>query len=128
MNKKAKHIITYFSLFIGLVIFSHAVIPHDHHFQIFNNHSHTGDDDDNSGKNHAHCFYLNDVIIQKSDLSSNIINQKHVNAKDIAIKGNIKEQESLSLAEIVLNDNCYCFENDALLISAPVRGSPFHII
>jgi len=125
MRKKIKNTITFISLFIALVIFSHSILPHDHHFLLVG--THDNNDDDGSEKKSAHCFYFNDVIIQKSSLSSNIAIKKLVNIKVFAIK-NILVQEALFAPKNYSDNSFYYPISETLSYTSPTRGSPFSLV
>ncbi|HEB62158.1 MAG TPA: hypothetical protein ENI82_03305 [Bacteroidetes bacterium] len=124
MRKKIKNTITFISLFIALVIFSHSILPHDHHFLLVGTHD---NNDDGSEKKSAHCFYFNDVIIQKSSLSSNIAIKKLVKVKVFAIK-NILVQEALFAPNNYSDDSFYYPVNEIFSYTSPTRGSPFNLV
>jgi len=125
MRKKIKNTITFFSLFIGLVIFSHSIVPHDHHlsiFDIYNTHN-----ENNPDKGFAHCFYLNNVVIQKSFTHFNIAKKKPVKAKIFTVKS-IAKKEVVFFINNINDDNLYHPVNTILSYSSPTRGSPFLIV
>ncbi|WP_198416754.1 hypothetical protein [Marinilabilia rubra] len=77
MTKNGKNIALFFLWLAGLVIFSHEIIPHHHHFHSVYTHTHTthGDDCDHSHKsgdpfddasNHCHAF--NDITVERQNL------------------------------------------------------------
>lgn len=66
--KSLRHI---FLLFAGVVIISHLIIPHDHHFSIQNNSLKDSCQmpDEKSGRHPllpAHCYAFNDLTAEKS--------------------------------------------------------------
>ncbi len=127
MRKKIKNIITFFSLFIALVIFSHSVLPHDHHFDLACTHTHDDHNNDNSSENHAHCHYFNNIIIQKSHLASKIAIKKLEKVKIFAIK-NILVQESLFVPKNDIDNSFYYPFSEILTYTSPTRGSPFDLV
>ncbi len=127
MKKKIKNTITFISLFIALVIFSHSILPHDHHFDIFSMDVHNSHSEDSSDKNPVHCFYFNNVIIQKSITSSNIAIKKLVKVKVFAIK-NILVQEALFAPNNYSDNSFYYPVNEIFSYTSPTRGSPFNLV
>ena len=74
MAKKYKNTISIFLLIIGLVIFSHSILPHDHHYE---NHLETTNEE-HQEKNEKeqepfHCHFFNDIVINKITSSSQSI-------------------------------------------------------
>lgn len=54
-------------LVIGVVILSHSIIPHDHHYNIVCDTSEA--DHHENAKNHiAHCHYFNEIISQRASV------------------------------------------------------------
>jgi hypothetical protein len=77
MTKKGKNIAIVLLWLAGLVIFSHEVIPHHHHFHSVYTHNHAthGDGCDHSheegepfddGSNHCHAF--NDITVERQSV------------------------------------------------------------
>lgn len=122
VRKRIKNIITFFSILIGLVLFSHSVIPHDHHFDIFDKHD-AHHNDNSSEDNQAHCFYFNNVVIQKSFSSSKIVLKKNIKANSFVLT-NIIKHEALYHSKNLIDDYYYYPVNKILLSSSPTRGSP----
>ena len=71
MKREFKNIISFFLLITGLVIFSHSIIPHDHHYDVMNTTHHEHHNDENSGSEPIHCHYFNEIIFDKTILSFN---------------------------------------------------------
>ncbi len=125
MRKKYENITSILLLIVGLVIFSHSIIPHDHHYNSsVSDIEHHHHNDNDSGDEPIHCHYFNNIDFDKvrTNNVTNII-------KELPILYTVIFDEIFELDinyqvnnYINLNDNLpdYC----VLISISPTRGSP----
>ncbi len=126
MNNKYINTNIIFSVFIGLFIFFHAVVPHDHHYNesvIISEHTETASSTDK--EKNTHCFAVNILFLQKTELS---VDNKIFETKFPFLFFNKKEYENKSYnftnrKELFF---CYSFKLPNFIFSQidPARGSP----
>ena len=125
MSKKQKNKISIFLLITGLVLFSHYVIPHDHHYDNFAEANHNEQQGKNKkGHEPIHCHFFNNIVI---DNNSSTANQNLV--KQITLLFSyIPElyfnfENTTVLKSIFYND--FHYSNFLVYIDiSPTRGSP----
>jgi len=119
MFKNRLHIIL--SLAIGLLILSHAIVPHDHHYDVSETSEHHNNQEENN--NPAHCHLLNtlDYVLIKSNVQVSVkkttpnftftLNDFNIRSLTKGIKLFVK---------VSIEKNYFYYAQ-----SIPVRGSPF---
>ncbi len=74
MQKGVKNISIFFILFAGLIFFSHAVIPHNHHFNpVLYSNQQSNHEDGHSENSPLHCHAFNDLAVDKLVITTNNI-------------------------------------------------------
>ncbi len=127
MKQQYKNIFSLVLLIAGLVLLSHAVIPHDHHYnEVCDSQHHQDHDADHESP--MHCHFLNDVVFDDVILSFN-----HIDIKDFPVL------YSFSFNTIIKDDDIY---NTSLqyinldnlpdyfvfIEQSPTRGSPLQLV
>jgi len=124
MIKKIKNINLIILWFAGLMIFAHALIPHDHHID-FNHERHQSES--NSHEEPLHCFFFNDIISDNTTPEVNKITAEKTSNSFIDIE---KKSPSLlfeSFSKRLLSEK-NTFKNQIVFIgNIPVRGSPISV-
>jgi len=121
MKINYKNIIVFFLLIIGLVIFSHSIIPHNHHY---NNAVATKHNEHNEDKSaNTHCHYLNDIIISNITLSVNYLFKQTLKNIGYISDLEIDYRKNTFLKAILYSDFIFP-EYFAFLETSPTRGSP----
>ena len=116
MLRKTGNINLLILLLSGMIIFAHAIIPHDHHYSEAQKHS---------DKNHLlHCDALNNLIILKSEVKISKIQEfKSFSGNDILKQLHISDFEftgrTITFPENYLQLPKYIFSK-----IEPARGSP----
>ena len=119
-----KNIFTFFMLIIGLVIFSHSIIPHDHHYDVITDINHEEHHEKNKTENEPiHCHYFNDFVI------SNVTVSAHYSYKQISkIISNISEFEIYfnrnTVLKVIFYSDFSFLEYFSFIDISPTRGSP----
>jgi len=111
-------------LIIGLVIFSHSIIPHDHHYDIvtdIDHEEHHGKD--KSGHEPIHCHYFNDVVISKVSISVQQPIKQILKIIGTISSLEIDYRKNTFLKAIFFSDFIFP-EYFAFLDTSPTRGSP----
>ena len=91
MNLKEKQIGKFLVLIAGIIIFAHAVVPHNHHFYTSDTYSenlecNTTKSDKHGENPETHCHALNIIVSEKSSnvaVNSSLISQLHFDLFDI---------------------------------------------
>ena len=116
--------ISIFLLVIGLVMFFHSLVPHDHHYD---NHIETTHEEhqekDASGNEPLHCHFLNDIIVNQASTSNQtVVKQISLCVLYITtVKSNTIRDlfcESFTAQIIHFPDRLFLSKN------SPTRGSP----
>jgi len=119
-----KNIISIFLLITGLVMFSHSLIPHDHHYD---NHIETTHEEhqekDASGNEPIHCHFLNDIVNNKISTSHQSIVKQITLLFNYIPDLNLDFENTPVLKAIFYNDFYYPDYLTYIDIS-PTRGSP----
>ncbi len=125
MQKGIKDIRVFLLCFTGLVFFSHAVIPHYHHFNSILEYNHLATHKDGHSGNHPlHCHSLNDLATDETVISTNKISLGKT-LSDIAAINNIRFQYSGSFHERINSSATYdSILSFVFLKNSPSRGSP----
>ncbi len=128
MAKNYKNTISIFLLITGLIIFSHAILPHDHHYDNHLETTHKEHHEKNkNGQEPVHCHFFNDVVINKITSHSQSI------VKPISLFKLYTIDISFNLTEDLVNKN-YSNQTfhfpDKLFLSphSPTRGSPLSFL
>ena len=118
MNKNYKNITSIVLLIVGLIIFTHSVIPHDHHYDFSSDVEHHHND------NPIHCHYFNNIDSDKVRTNNFTNTMKELPVLYAVILSNLFDLDLHSQVNnfISLNDNTpyYC----VLISNSPTRGSP----
>ncbi|NOY95457.1 MAG: hypothetical protein GXO81_03595 [Chlorobi bacterium] len=125
MQKGIKNTSIFFLWFAGLIIFSHAVTPHHHHFSPIIDYNYQVNHKDNDPENNPfHCHSFNNLAIDKVEIISNkssIIKMMI----DIAAINNICFQYFENPRKKIKLSNKNDFPlNIVFLKNSPTRGSP----
>jgi len=124
MLRNFKNTGSIFLFLAGLVIFFHALVPHDHHYDNdLENHHHGQQEKDATGNETLHCYFFNDGLLKKIPVSF----AKRVHQK-LATADFKSKSETNQIARFVLKINLstrFTFSNYlAFLDTSPSRGSP----
>lgn len=123
MQKGIKNINITLVWLIGLMLFSHAVIPHHHHFDSVFDHSHQNEQSDSNSKQcHAFNYLLVDeariITVDNSTYDNHLFaifnNESDSWFTDANPKSVICQKLHISVVE-------FYFDN------TPTRGSPIHV-
>ena len=121
MKQFSKNIKIYLLLIIGLVIFSHAVIPHDHHYNANSELEHNHDHE--NSKSDFHCFFFNDII--KDETVSNVkISGLNIFSISFTLFIEDYDNENFFFQTLFIDKTSYstnCFTYSKIY---PTRGSP----
>ena len=130
MSNKAKYIFSYLLIAVALAIFSHSIIPHDHHKDILDELSHQHEEQ-HSGKQDAHCHYLNNILVNKiqtetKKTQNNKPNSNYISAGNVVFLCNTKTN---FLVTNLNRQNQYnkLKQLKLLLKNTPLRGSPYSV-
>lgn len=126
MRKKFKNIIAFFLLITGLVMFSHSIIPHDHHYNIIGNLSnYEHHNNEKSDNNPIHCHFFNDIVIDKiiSNTNQNLFKYLTSNIKILLNTKLYFDNNPLTKTAFLNINNLPDYF--VLIESSPTRGSPF---
>ncbi len=122
MNRKFRYIKLILVFLLGFTLISHAVIPHDHHYDnsdIENHHN-----DNNSEKESNHCHYFNNIDFDK------VRNNNFTKViKELPIIFTIVFSDffNVNLSHQInnfINANNNLSDYSSLLSISPTRGSP----
>lgn len=125
MLRKSKNINLIILLLSGIIIFAHAIIPHDHHYGYNTETTKHHEEQNHSGTNNLlHCDALNNFIIVKSEVKINKIQQfKSFSGNDILKQLHISDfkftEKAITFPENYLQLPKYIFSK-----IEPARGSP----
>jgi len=125
MLKGTKNIHLIFVWLIGLMLFTHGITPHHHHFDsIFEHASENNHSDGHSDEDPSHCHAFNDMVFVGSEDAVSVKTIDNFPMDFVLIK-NLSEQYSE-----FLNKAFSFFEPDhgkpiqAFNSNTPTRGSP----
>jgi hypothetical protein len=112
---------------VGLIIFSHAVIPHDHHYDLScdtKHHQHHDTDHESP----MHCHFLNDIVFDDVVLTSNQVVIRGLQLFFTYIFDAIIEEYALvqSSLQFAKSDNLPDYL--ILIKHSPTRGSPLQLV
>ncbi len=127
MSKISRNTALFFILIAGLVIFSHGVIPHDHHFNAANDLL----DRQNNGTNQnkiplKHCHFLDFVTVDKV-LKKHTVQQVVFQPTLLTAYSYIGHSEQQGSNRHLLLSGVFP-ELELFAKNTPVRGSPFLIL
>jgi len=113
-------------LITGLVILSHSVIPHDHHYEVACETEHYENHNESSDNDPIHCHFFNDIVIEKVTVSfnKNIVNQL-LSVYVVLIIDDINDSFEINKT---FNIDYFLPDNKVNIENSPTRGSPNHII
>ena len=118
MKKVLKNISLVALLLIGFAILSHAIIPHDHHYELASNLEHNHND-----KSPIHCHYLNHIDVDKITTNNFQKLVKHMPAL-MAVFSFDESNTSNIFVDFIQQKIINTFLSDAILSISPTRGSP----
>ena len=127
MKQQYKNIFGLVLLIAGLVLLSHAVIPHDHHYnEVCDSHHHQDHDADHESP--MHCHFLNDVVFDDVVLTYNQVDIKYLPLLFTYVFDTIIENEGLlqSSLQFAKSDNLPDYL--ILIKHSPTRGSPLQLV
>ena len=129
MRNIYKNIFSLLLLIAGLVIFSHAVIPHDHHYDAAcETEHHEHHDDEEEGRHPMHCHFLNDIVFDDVVL---IGNQSGFNIPSTDLPDfhpvKIWVYNNL-LARLAILEKHNLPDYSVFIKNSPTRGSPFFLV
>jgi len=124
MATNYKNTISIFLLITGLVMFSHSLIPHDHHYD---NHLETTNEEyqekNEKGQEPIHCHFFNDIVIEKISISHKSI-VKPISLFIVYIT-NISFDFTEDLVNKSFTNQAFHFPDKIFLSpNSPTRGSP----
>ena len=125
MLRKLKNIHLIVLLLSGIIIFAHAIIPHDHHYAYNTETTKHSETQNHSDKNQLlHCNALNNLIILKPEIKINKIQEfKSFLGNDILKQLHISDfkftEKTITFPENYLQLPKYIFSK-----IEPARGSP----
>ena len=122
MNKHHKYITAVFLLIINLIIITHGIIPHDHHYDNASDVEHHHND--NSDGTPFHCHFFNNIDFDevRTNDFTNIIKKTPV-VYTVSLSNLFNLEFLYQVKDIIhLSDKLpdYC----VLLTNSPTRGSP----
>ena len=122
MNKYRQNIVSVFLLIISLLIITHSIIPHDHHYDIASDTYHHHDDKTDGTP--FHCHFFNDIDFSEVRINgfTNII-KKTPDVYIVVPSGLFKVNLPFQFQSFV-NLSTRFLEYCVLFSSAPTRGSP----
>ncbi len=125
MNKRHQNINLLVTVILGLLIFSHAVIPLDHHLPENNTSRHTKTPDKQNSGNAIHCYVLNNIIFQKINISVENYVKIQKNTGFNVFKNHEFSFIKFSAAEKkLLKGQCFNLPEYIFSKIEPARGSP----
>jgi len=127
MKQQYKNIFSLLLLIAGLVMLSHAVIPHDHHYDVACDTEHH-EHHDTDHESPMHCHFLNDVVFDDVVLSFNPIIIKDLPVLYTFIFNIIIEDESLNQCNLQFIESDNLPDYLVLLEQSPTRGSPLQLV
>ncbi len=125
MRKRIKNINLLLMWLIGLMFFTHAVIPHQHHFDSIYEHNQHGSTHNSEPHEESplHCHAFNDLIIYKTVSFSNITASPVLTA--IVVENCLHLQLIENSTEDITNSlQDKLPSKETLLKNTPTRGSP----
>jgi len=119
-----KNTISIFLLITGLVILSHSILPHDHHYDNHLETTHEEHQEKNtSGNEPIHCHFFNDIVIEKVSISHKSI-VKPISLFILYIT-NISFNFTEDLGHKSFTNQAFHFPSKLFLSeNSPTRGSP----
>jgi len=119
-----KNTISILLLITGLVIFSHSILPHDHHYDNLTEVNHNEHQEKNKkGQEPIHCHFFNDIVINKITTSyQNTIKQitllySYISQFDFDIEDN-------TIIKAIFYNDFYYPDFLTYIDISPTRGSP----
>ena len=125
MREIYKSTIIYILLIAGLIIFSHSIIPHDHHYTDVcetKHDAHQGHEDDDNDP--VHCHFLNDIISNTAITNYSSVIIDHLPLLFIIDDHAIKNDDNQSLIVIHFLYDVGLPDHQTLIDLSPSRGSP----
>jgi hypothetical protein len=123
MRKEHNNITLLFLLITGLVIFSHSIIPHDHHYS-FNEDKEHHDNEDANNHEPVHCYILNEIIVDKPATSSTQSLSNQLALVTFQVLFSIFELNNPVFSKHPFPDNEAQPTLLVLIKTSPTRGSP----
>jgi len=125
MREIYKNTFAYILLIVGLIIFSHSIIPHDHHYtEVCETEHDTHQGHEDATNDPIHCHFLNDIIISKaiSNINLNSINNLLLLFITIYQNDEIDDNQSLTIIRFLDDDGLP--DRQTFIDVSPSRGSP----
>ncbi len=124
MRKRIKNINLLLMWLIGLMFFTHAVIPHQHHFDSIYEHNQHGSTHNSEPHEESplHCHAFNDLIIYKTVSFNNITVTPVYTA--ISVENLLMPRIKNSTEDITNSLQDKLPSKETLLKNTPTRGSP----
>ena len=127
MKQQYKNIFSLLLLIAGLVLLSHAVIPHDHHYDVACDTEHH-EHHDTDHESPMHCHFLNDVVFDDVVMSFNHIFIKDLPILFTVIFSPIIEGERLNQSNLQFIESDNLPDYLVLIEHSPTRGSPLQLV
>ena len=127
MKQQYKNIFSLLLLIAGLVLLSHSVIPHDHHYDVACDTEHH-DHHDTDHESPMHCHFLNDVAFDDVVLSFNPIFIKDLPVLYTFIFNTIIEDKGLNQSSLQFIESNNLPDYLVLIEHSPTRGSPLQLV
>lgn len=127
MRQQYKNIFALLLLIAGFVIFSHSVIPHDHHYDTScdtEHHEHNENEHDSP----MHCHFLNDIVFDEVVLSFSHIIIKDSPTLYILSFNELIIDESLECSSLLFINKGSLPDYIVHLEHKPTRGSPLQLV
>ncbi len=114
-------------LVTSLVVISHSIIPHDHHYSIECEGEHQDHHDDSKSVPN-HCHFLNDIVFDDVVLTFNQMFFDDVPIHLDVLVDNRLHNEVFSLKGIYYRETIIPYYFLVFYESSPTRGSPFYSV
>jgi len=125
MRKVLNHIIHFVLIIAGLVIFSHSIIPHDHHYEIACNDSKDEFPDHQHSPEHpVHCHLFNEIIIDNSIIAQNQEIIRHSQMLFACVYQLNLHPEVVKYINAVFGEKIQFQNTIEIVKGSPTRGSP----
>jgi hypothetical protein len=127
MNSIYRNFISILLLFAGVVIFSHSVIPHDHHYNATCDTEHHEHHDEGS-ESPMHCHFLNDIVFDEVIISVNQIMVKDLQNTIITLFSLIPQTDIKANKGVRFVYKASLPDYQLFIKQSPTRGSPIQLV
>ena len=125
MAKKYKNTISIFLLITGLLMLSHSVLPHDHHYDNFVEVNHNEHQEkNNKGQEPIHCHFFNDIVVDNSNSTANQNLVKQIILLFSYIPELNIDFENTPVHKTIFYDDFHYPNFPSYIDVSPTRGSP----